>query len=216
MTSVGIGVVVVDDHPVVLAGLGALLAAEPDIDVVGTARSVADTLALPEQLAPSVCVVDLRLPDGDGIALASTLKRRWPDTRVLILTLTADPAEVVRSLGAGLDGYVLKDSEPSELVSAVRAVAHGSTVLGQGASAPVVRAAGSLPDPSPLAALDAREREILSLMARGLGAATIAARLHLAPKTVRNRTTEIVRRLGVADRDEAAALARAHGLAHES
>lgn len=207
-----IGVVVVDDHPVVLAGLRALLGAQPDTSVVGTAGSVAQALALPLAPAPDVCVVDLRLPDGDGIELSRELRTRWPRTRVLVLTLTADPAEVVRCLGAGLHGYVLKDSEPTELLAAVRSVAQGSTVLGRGTSAPLVRVAETVLSPDPLAVLDSRQREILALLAQGWGVNQVAARLYLAPKTVRNRITDLVRVLPVATREEAVELARTHGL----
>lgn len=207
-----IRVLVVDDHPVVLAGLCALIATDDGMEVVSSAGGAVEALAQAEDVVPDVCVVDLRLPDGDGVTLAVALKERWPATRVLILTLTADPAEVVRALGSGLDGYVLKDSDPGELCAAIRSVAHGSVVLGRGASAPVVTAASALPDPSPLARLDSREREILGLLAEGLTVGQIAGRLYLAPKTVRNRLTDLVHTLGVESREDAIALARAGGL----
>lgn len=207
-----IRVVVVDDHPVVLAGLTALIEADPTMTVVGSAASARDTESLALEVKPDVCVLDLQLPDGDGISLGVALKRRWPGTRVLVLTMASDPGAVIRSLGAGLDGYLLKDSDPSELRTAIHAAAQGSTVLGRGASGPVVIAATVLPDANPLSALDARDREILTLLVQGLGPSQIAGRLFLAPKTVRNRISAMLAKLGVATRDDAIAIGVAGGL----
>jgi DNA-binding NarL/FixJ family response regulator len=207
-----IGVVVVDDHPVVLSGLTALIGAEDDLDVVGAARSAHDARALDPSPPPDVCVVDLHLPDGDGVSLGKEMAGRW-DCRVLVLTMSSDPAAVVRSLGEGLHGYLLKDSDPDELLGAIRAVAAGAVVLGRGASAPVVAAtrdARSTGDA--LAVLDARDREILALLVQGQGTQHIAARLFLAPKTIRNRVSEMLTKLGVATREDAIAIGRSAGL----
>ncbi|MCA0293414.1 MAG: response regulator transcription factor [Actinobacteria bacterium] len=211
-----IRVLVVDDHPVVLAGLTALIEADSTMTVFASATSASEAQSLAEALAsdgePDVCVLDLQLPDGDGISLGTTLKRRWPATRVLVLTMASDPGAVIRTLGAGLDGYLLKDSDPAELRAAIHAAAQGSTVLGRGASGPVVIAATVLPDANPLAALDARDREILTLLVQGLGPSQIAGRLFLAPKTVRNRMTAMLAKLGVTTREDAIALGVAGGL----
>ena len=206
----------VDDHPVVLAGLTALIDADPSMTVFASAASASEAQALAEASAaddkPDVCVLDLQLPDGDGISLGASLKSRWPETRVLVLTMASDPGAVIRTLGAGLDGYLLKDSDPAELRAAIQATAQGSTVLGRGASGPVVVAATVLPDANPLAALDARDREILTLLIQGLGPSQIAGRLFLAPKTVRNRMTAMLAKLGVTTREDAIALGVAGGL----
>lgn len=211
-----IRVVVVDDHPVVLAGLTALIDADSTMTVVGSAATAQAARSLTESLAagaePDVCVLDLQLPDGDGISLGAALKRRWPATRVLVLTMTSDPGAVIRSLGAGLDGYLLKDSDPAELRAAIHSAAVGSTVLGRGASGPLVVAATVLPDANPLAALDARDREILTLLVQGLGPSQIAGRLFLAPKTVRNRMSAMLDKLGVTTREDAIAIGLAGGL----
>ncbi len=212
MSDPALRILVVDDHPVVRAGLTALIEADGSMTVVASAASVAEVDAIEPDCAPDVCVVDLQLPDGDGIALGSALKRRWPDTRVLVLTMTSDPAAVIRSLGAGLDGYLLKDADPGELRAAIAAASHGSTVLGRGASGPLVVAASVLPDVSPLAALDARDREILSLLVRGMAPPQIGQHLFLSPKTVRNRISTMLAKLGVSSRDEAIALGVAGGL----
>lgn len=207
-----IRVLLVDDHPVVLAGLSAMVEAADDLEVIGVAGSVAGTLAIASEPAPDVCVLDLHLPDGDGMALGATLRERWPSTRIMILTMTQDPSTVFRSLARGADSFVLKDSPPHELLGAVRATASGSVVLSHGASASVRAVASTLPDTDPLARLDARDREVLALMVGGLSSHQVAARLFLAPKTVRNRTSEMLTKLGVANREDAIALAIAGGL----
>ena len=207
-----IGVLVVDDHPVVLTGLAALIGSDPQLEVVGTARSVAAARALDPDPAPAVAVLDLQLPDGDGISLGVELKRRWPALRVLILTMNADETTVIQSLASGLDGYLLKDADPEDVLAAVHSAAGGSLVVGAGASAVVVAAAASAPRKDALATLDARDLEILELMVQGLPTSQVANRLYLAPKTIRNRISEMMGKLGVNSRDEAIALGRAGGL----
>ncbi len=207
-----IGVVVVDDHPVVLTGLTALIESDPLLAVVGSARSASDARALAIDPGPDVAVLDLQLPDGDGINLGLALKQRWPTLRVLILTMHADDATVVRSLAGGMDGYLLKDADPEDVLAAVHSVAGGSMVIGRGASAAVVAAASSAPRTGALAGLDSRDLEILELMVAGLPVSGIAGRLYLAPKTIRNRMSELLGKLGVASREEAIALGRAGGL----
>ena len=207
-----IRVLVVDDHPVVLAGLAALIEADPQLTVYAAVRSVREAEELAEVDAPDVCVIDLHLPDGDGIGLGAALKQRWPGSAVIVLTMAADPGAVIRTLGAGLDGYLLKDSDPDELCAAIQAAAHGSTILGRGASGPIVVAATALPQANPLAALDARDREILALLVQGHGPSEIAGRLFLAPKTVRNRISAMLVKLGVSTRAEAVELGISGGL----
>jgi DNA-binding NarL/FixJ family response regulator len=211
-------VVVVDDHPIVRSGMVALLASDPAFDVVASAGTVAEALGLTESShdapAPELAVIDLRLPDGDGVDLAVALRRRWPDLKVLVLTMHAEEDSVMRALAAGLHGYVLKDADPEAILAAVHQVTAGSLVIGRGADAGVRAAAGSVPHTSSatLGALNTREREILGLLASGLPTAQVASRLYLAPKTIRNRLSEILDKLGVATREEAIQLARAAGL----
>jgi DNA-binding NarL/FixJ family response regulator len=205
-------VLLVDDHPIVLSGLSALVASDAGLVLVATARSVAEALALTQDAAPDVAVLDLRLPDGDGIALGAAIKRRWPGARVLVLTMTADASAVMRSLGAGLDGYLLKDADPEDLLAAIHAAAGGALVLGRGTIAPVVAAAAAVPSTHPLAALDARDLEILDLLVRGLPTSQVAAKLFLAPKTIRNRISEMLGKLGVSSHEEAIELGRVGGL----
>lgn len=207
-----IGVVVVDDHPIVLAGLSALVDADPQMAVVGTAGTATEALKLPDHLSPDVCVLDLNLPDGDGVTLGLRLRERWPATRLVILTMAREPATVLRSLAQGVDSYLVKDAPPEELLGAIRATAAGAVVLSAGASASVRVAASSVPDVDVLARLDARDREILALLAQGLTTQQVAGRLFLAPKTVRNRVSEMLAKLGVETREDAVAMARAAGL----
>lgn len=211
-----IDVLVVDDHPVVLAGLAALVESDPRLRVAGTARSAAAARDLPATPRPDVAILDLQLPDGDGISLGAELKTRWPDLRVLILTMHAGEAEIMRTLATGLDGYLLKDADPEDVLAAIHSAASGALVLGRGATAAVVAAAAAAPRTDALAALDARDLEILELLAAGLPTSQVASRLYLAPKTIRNRVSEMLATLGVATRDEAVALARAAGLGRQA
>lgn len=203
-------VMLVDDHPIVLSGLAALVESEDGLELVDTARTAAEALASTSEA--DVAVVDLGLPDGDGIELGAALKRTRPGLRVVVLTMAADDRAVIRSLGAGLDGYLLKDSDPEDVLAAIHTAARGALVLGRGASAAVVAAAASAPRTDALKVLDARDVEILDLLVRGLPTSQVAARLFLAPKTVRNRVSEMLTKLGVGSREEAVALGRAGGL----
>jgi len=207
-----ITVLLVDDHPVVLTGLAALIDSDAQLSVVGTARSAAEARDLPVDLEPRVAVLDLQLPDGDGISLGTELKHRWPELRVLILTMHADEATVIQSLASGLDGYLLKDADPEDVLAAVHSAAGGAMVVGRSVSGYVAAAAASAPRTDALAVLDARDLEILELMVDGLPTSQVAARLYLAPKTIRNRVSEMLGKLGVGTREEAIALGRAAGL----
>jgi DNA-binding NarL/FixJ family response regulator len=207
-----IGVILVDDHPVVLTGLAALIGSDPQLSVVATARSAAEARELPGELEPRLAVLDLQLPDGDGIALGLELKQRWPALRVLIMTMHADEATVIQSLASGLDGYLLKDADPEDVLAAVHSAAGGAMVVGRSVSGYVVAAAATAPRTDALAMLDARDLEILELMVDGLPTSQVAARLYLAPKTIRNRVSDMLGKLGVATREDAIALGRAAGL----
>jgi DNA-binding NarL/FixJ family response regulator len=193
-----------------LSGLSALVESEDGLELVAAARTAAEAHAVTAE--PDVAVIDLELPDGDGIQLGEALKHTWPGLRVVVLTMHADNDAVIRSLGAGLDGYLLKDSDPEDVLAAIHTAARGSLVLGRGASDAVVAAAASAPRTDALGVLDARDLEILELLVQGLPTSQVAARLFLAPKTVRNRVSEMLTKLGVASRDEAIALGQAGGL----
>ena len=203
-------VMLVDDHPIVLSGLAALVESDDRLELVAVARTFAEARAVTTE--PDVAVVDLDLPDGDGIELGATLKRTWPGLRVIMLTMHRDDQAIRRSLSAGLDGYLLKDSDPEDVLAAIDTAARGALVLGKGASNAIVAAAASAPRTDALASLDARDMEILKLLVQGLPTSQVAARLFIAPKTVRNRVSEMLTKLGVSSREEAIALGRAGGL----
>jgi DNA-binding NarL/FixJ family response regulator len=211
-------VVVIDDHPIVRAGLAALLASDPAFDVVATAGSFTEAMQLAtpphDTPAPDLAIIDLRLPDGDGVDLAVAWRQHWPDLKVLVLTMHAEDDSVMRALAAGVHGYVLKDSDPGAILAAAHQVTAGVLVIGPGADAGVRAVAGGQPAASSavLGALNTRDREILELLATGLPTAQVASRLYLAPKTIRNRVSEILNKLGVATREEAIQLARSAGL----
>jgi DNA-binding NarL/FixJ family response regulator len=205
-----IGVLLVDDHPIVLSGLAALVQSDDGLQLLATARTVAEASAV--SVIPDVALVDLDLPDGDGISLGASLKARWPAVRVVVLTMHADDQAVMRSLGAGLDGYLLKDADPEDILAAIHTVARGTMVLGRGATAAVVAAAAVAPRTDGLARLDARELEILELLIQGLTTTQVAARLFLAPKTIRNRVSDLIGKLGVATREDAIEFAKASGV----
>lgn len=199
----------VDDHPVFLEGLAVLLADQDWAEVVGLARTASEALEKQPAVRADVAVVDLRLPDLDGVELTRRLLARQPALRVLLLTMHAGQDAVLRGLAAGAAGYVLKDAEPEDVLGAVRQVARGGLVVGAGAVAPVraqLDGADALPE------LAERDRELLDLLAQGLTTSAIALRLGVAPKTVRNRLSALYAALGVSDRSGALLRARSAGL----
>lgn len=206
-------VVVADDHPVVRAGLTALLGSLPGIEVVGVA---ADGRAAVREVVlhrPDVAVLDLRMPDLDGFAATRELGRVAPGTAVLVLTMFDDDDSVFAAMRAGARGYVVKGAESDELGRAVRAVAAGEAIFGPGVAQRVLRFfAAPPPVADPFPQLTGRERQTLDLLAAGLSNATIAARLGLSAKTVANHLSSIFAKLQVADRAAAMLRAREAGL----
>lgn len=199
----------VDDHPVFLDGLHALFRTESWVRDVAVARTGAEAMQECATTKPDVAVVDLRLPDGDGVDLTRRLLALHPPLRVLLLTMHADTEAVMRALASGAAGYLLKDAEPEDVRAAVRQVARGGMVVGAGVADPLRQSiGGGGPD---LSGLAPRDRELLSLLAAGLPTAVIASRLHVTPKTVRNRLSELFGRLGVTSRAEAIVIARDAG-----
>ena len=206
-----IRVVLVDDHPVFRDGLAGLLATADDIEIAGVGGDGAAAVDLTARLHPDVLVVDLHMPVLGGIGAIREVVAAHPRTRVLVLTMDDADTLVVDAVRAGARGYLLKDSDPDAVLQAVRAVARGEAVFG-------AALAGRLADwftaarAEPFAQLTAREREVLDLLARGLGNAAIAARLGIALKTVRNVVSAVLVKLHAVDRAAAAAAAREAGL----
>lgn len=198
-----IRVVLAEDQAMVLGALAALLALEPDIDVVGTAANGRDACRTVEKLTPDVLVTDIEMPEMTGLELAAALKISRPGVRTVIVTTFARPGYLRRALEAGARGYLLKDRPASELADAVRRVHQGLRVVDPGLAAEVWNAE---PDP-----LTDRERQILQRAGEGRTSAEIAAGLRLSEGTVRNYLSEAISKLGASNRTDAARIARAKG-----
>ncbi|WP_405604169.1 response regulator transcription factor [Streptomyces sp. NBC_01410] len=205
-------VFLVDDHEVVRRGLTDLLDAEPDITVVGDAGSVEQALARGPALRPNVAVLDVRLPDGDGIGVCRELRSRMPELACLMLTSFDDEDALLDAIMAGAAGYVLKQIKGSDLVAAVRTVASGQSMLDPATTARLMSSlraepAGTEAVAPALAALSPRERDILALIGEGLTNRQIGKRLYLSEKTVKNHISRLLAKLGVQRRVQAAVLA---------
>ncbi|MGW6143449.1 response regulator [Streptomyces sp. NPDC055144] len=207
-----IRVFLLDDHEVVRRGLSDLLNAEPDISVVGDAENVEHALARGPALRPDVAVLDVRLPDGDGISVCRELRSQMPELACLMLTSFDDEEALLDAIMAGASGYVLKQIKGSDLVSAVRTVASGQSMLDPATTARLMRSLRADPDATPelapeLAGLSPRERDILALIGDGLTNREIGKRLYLSEKTVKNHISRLLAKLGVHRRVQAAVLA---------
>ncbi|MDX2707539.1 response regulator transcription factor [Streptomyces sp. PA03-6a] len=210
-----IRVFLVDDHEVVRRGLHDLLDAEPDIEVAGEAGTVDHALARAPALRPDVAILDVRLPDGDGIGVCRELRSRMPGLACLMLTSFDDDDALLDAIMAGAAGYVLKQIKGSDLVSAVRTVASGQSMLDPATTARLMnslREQEQPPEPQDeaLAGLTPREREILELIGEGLTNRQIGRRLFLSEKTVKNHISRMLGKLGVERRIQAAVLATQH------
>lgn len=206
-----IRVFLLDDHEVVRRGVHDLLDDEPDITVVGEAATAEQTLVRVPALRPHVAVLDVRLPDGDGVTVCRELRSRMPDLACLMLTSFDDEEALLDSIMAGASGYVLKQIQGSDLVSAVRTVARGQSLLDPSATTRLMARlrGGQQPETEPdvLPGLTDREREILALIGEGLTNRQIGQRLYLAEKTVKNHISRMLAKLGVERRVQAAVIA---------
>jgi DNA-binding NarL/FixJ family response regulator len=210
---VTVRVVIADDHPVVRDGLGALLASREGIEVVGTAAGGREAVRSAVTDRPHVLVLDLQMPDLDGVAATREIARAAPEVAVLVLTMFDDDDSVFAAMRAGARGYLLKGASQDEIVRAIQAVAAGEAIFGPGVARRVLgqlSAPGAAADPFP--ELTPRERQVLELLAEGLTTTAIGARLSLAPKTVTNHTSAVFAKLHVQGRAEAVARARRAGL----
>ncbi|MFE9171331.1 response regulator [Streptomyces kebangsaanensis] len=206
-----IRVFLLDDHEVVRRGVHDLLDDEPDITVIGEAATAEQALVRVPALRPDVAVLDVRLPDGDGVTVCRELRSRLPDLACLMLTSFDDEEALLDSIMAGASGYVLKQIQGSDLVSAVRTVARGQSLLDPSATAKLMaRLRGGQEreeEPDELPGLTDREREILALIGEGLTNRQIGQRLYLAEKTVKNHISRLLAKLGVERRVQAAVIA---------
>ena len=199
-----ITLLIVDDHPIVRSGLATLLGAEDDIEIVGEAGNGGDAVAAALALRPSATLMDLRMPDVDGVEATARIKSEWPDAAIVVLTTYDTDEAIVRAIEAGASGYLLKDAPPETLLDAIRRAAAGETVL----APPVARRLiERVRDPA-AGALSRREIEVLREVASGNTNAQIADQLHISQATVKTHLLHIYDKLGVADR--AAAVAHAY------
>ncbi|MEU5180639.1 response regulator transcription factor [Streptomyces longwoodensis] len=205
-----IRVFLLDDHEVVRRGVHDLLDDEADLTVVGEAATAQQALARVPALRPDVAVLDVRLPDGDGVSVCRELRSRMPELVCLMLTSFDDEEALLDSIMAGASGYVLKQIKGSDLVSAVRTVASGQSLLDPSATARLMARLRHEQEPEEadqLPGLTGREREILALIGEGLTNRQIGQRLFLAEKTVKNHISRLLAKLGVERRIQAAVLA---------
>jgi DNA-binding NarL/FixJ family response regulator len=205
-------VFLVDDHEIVRRGVQELLDAEPDLEVVGEAGTAEEALSRIPPTKPDVAVLDVRLPDGDGVEVCREVRSAHPEIACLMLTSYADDDALFTAIMAGASGYVLKQVRGSDLVDSIRRVAAGESLLDPAVTARVlerVRNHGA-DDGDELAALTAQERTLLDHVAEGLTNRQIAERMYLAEKTVKNYVSSMLAKLGLSSRTQAAIFAAKH------
>ncbi|OBF93817.1 DNA-binding response regulator [Mycobacterium sp. 852002-51163_SCH5372311] len=201
-------VFLVDDHEVVRRGLADLLASDPDLEVVGDAGSVSQAMARIPAAQPDVAVLDVRLPDGNGIELCRDLLSELPELRCLMLTSFTSDEAMLEAILAGASGYVVKDIRGMELAQAIKDVGAGKSLLdNRAAAALMANLRGAAAHKDPLAGLTERERTLLELLSEGLTNRQIAARMFLAEKTVKNYVSRVLAKLGMERRTQAAVFA---------
>jgi DNA-binding NarL/FixJ family response regulator len=206
-----IRVLIADDHRLVRVGLEQLLSVAGDVEVVGSAAGGVEAIELEARTEPDVVLMDLSMPDLDGIAATRAILERRPGARVLVLTSFSERDRVLGALDAGAAGYLLKDAEPDELLRGIRAAAAGDAPLAPRAARALIdarRGEGPAGARGHRADLSPREQEILGLLGEGLSNKVIAFRLGIAEKTVKNHLSHIFQVLGVTDRTQAALRAR--------
>jgi DNA-binding NarL/FixJ family response regulator len=209
-----IRVIVADDHPLYLEGLIAALAASPDIGVIGQAVTAAGALRLAREHLPDVALLDITMPGG-GLEAARQISLACPATRIVMLTASEDEDDVIAALKAGASGYILKGVAGRELLDILRTVAAGEVYVAPRLAWLLLRELSRPRKRGPLEELTARERTVLELVANGLGNQAIGDQLGLAEKTIKHYMTNILAKLHVRSRVEAALLAQKAGIGEE-
>ena len=202
-----IRVFLLDDHEVVRRGVADILSGHPDITVVGEGKNAAEAMSRVPALRPDVAILDVRLPDGDGVTVCRDLRAQLPDLGVVMLTSYSDDEALFQAILAGAAGYLLKQILGQDLVTAVRTVAAGGSLLDPAATTAVLARMRRATEPAgPLAGLSEQERTVLDLIGQGLTNRQIGARMFLAEKTVKNYVSHILAKLGLGSRTQAAIL----------
>ncbi|WP_433465227.1 response regulator [Spirillospora sp. CA-128828] len=212
---VPIKVLIADDHPVVRQGLRTFLGIQDDIEVVGEAEDGTSAVTLAESLEPDIVLMDLKMPGADGLTALTELRARGVRARVLVLTSVTERGHVLPAVQAGAAGYLYKDVDPAALVQAIRAVHDGHVLFAPDAAEAMLRdgtAGGAGGEDRGLAALTEREREVLVHIARGRSNREIARALVVSEKTVKTHVSNLLMKLGVQDRTQAALYAVRHGV----
>ncbi|WP_299954435.1 response regulator transcription factor [uncultured Modestobacter sp.] len=203
-----IRVFLLDDHEIVRRGVADVLETDPGIVVVGEAKNAAEALARVPALRPDVAVLDVRLPDGDGVSVCRELRSSMPDLKVVMLTSYSDDEALFEAIMAGASGYLLKQILGQDLVAGVRTVAAGGSLLDPTAAAAVMQRMRRSAEPTgPLAKLSEQERTVLELIGEGLTNRQIGERMFLAEKTIKNYVSHLLAKLGLERRTQAAILA---------
>jgi two-component system, NarL family, response regulator DevR len=203
-----IDVFLLDDHEVVRRGMADVLHSDPGIRVVGQAKNAAEALARVPALKPDVAILDVRLPDGDGVSVCRELRSRLPQLKVIMLTSYSDDEALFEAIMAGASGYLLKQILGQDLVTGVRTVVAGGSLLDPTAATAVLERLRRAAEPAgPLAELSPQERTVLELIGEGLTNRQIGERMFLAEKTVKNYVSHLLAKLGLERRTQAAVLA---------
>lgn len=208
-----IKIVIVDDHPVVREGIGAMLKREPDFKIVGEASNGREAIEKARELSPDVMLMDLRMPEVDGVEAITRIKAEKPDIKFIILTTYSDDEYIFRGIAAGARAYLLKDAPRDELFKAIRAVSRGESLIQPVVASRLLDKLAELSRKSPsVDTLSDREIEVLNLMAKGVSNKDIADRLSITQSTVKTHITSIFQKLDVTTRTEAVTTALKRGI----
>lgn len=217
MMAESLRVLIADDHPLFRDGMRGLLESVPGMEVVGEAETGDEAVAQTLELSPDVVLMDINMPGTNGIGATRGITEKDPNVGILVLTMIEDDESVFAAMRAGASGYLLKGARQEEVLRAIRSVANGEIIFGTGVARRVMGLfSGEKPTaPEAFPELTDREREVLALLARGRGNAEISRELYLSLKTVQNHVSNVLRKIRVADRAQAAIRAREAGLGGE-